>query len=157
MKKRLIFSFIVLGAASAWCQYKTKPGLDFRSLLQAPAAVGRAAGNLLGLDPSRLSIQQSYQMSFMNIGGQGMSQGLYLNTISYQFSLPLSVSVQWGIAHQPFSSSLKNGALLQDGPFISAAQLRYQPKPNMLIQLDFRQNPWSYNPYSYYDSPWSRW
>ncbi len=157
MKKNVIISFIVITAASALCQYRSKPSLDFRSLLQAPVAVGRAAGNILGLDPSRLSIQQSYQLSFMNIGGQGMSQGLYLNTISYQFTLPLSVSVQWGIAHQPFNSSFKNGSLLQNGPFISAAQLRYQPKPNMLLQLDFRQNPWSYDPYGYYQSPWSRW
>jgi hypothetical protein len=157
MKKTVLFSLIVLLPLLVFGQYRTKPGVDFRSLLQAPATIGRAATNLLGLDPSRLQMHQSYQMNFMNFGGQSMSQGLYLNTISYQFSLPLSVSVQWGMAHQPFASSFQNASMFKSGPFLSAAQVRYQPKPNMLLQLDFRQGPYSYDSYGYYDSPWSRW
>jgi hypothetical protein len=141
-------------------QYRNKPQMDFPSLLQTPAALGRAATNLLGLDPSRMTMQHSYQMSFMNAGGHGFSQGLYLNTISYQFTLPITMSVQWGIANQPFGNIANNSALLKNGPFLSAAQFRYQPKPNMVLQIDYRHMPYSYDPYGYYgymDSPWSRW
>lgn len=138
-------------------QHRSKPQLDFPSLLQTPAALAGAATNLLGLDPSRLTMQHSYQMSYMTAGGHGFSQGLYLNTVSYQFSLPITMSVQWGMAHQPFGSNLKNSALLKNGPFLSAATFRYQPKPNMLLQIDYRHLPYSYDPYGYYDSPWSRW
>jgi len=153
---RALISIIAIVPGLVLGQYRTKPGVNFSNLLNAPASVGRAAGNLLGLDPSRLHIQQSYQMNFMNLGGQGFSQGLYLNTISYQFSMPLAVSLQWGISHQPFASSFKNASLLKSGPFISAAQVRYQPKPDLLLQLDFRQVPYT-SPYDYYDSPWYRW
>lgn len=137
-------------------QYRTQPTADLRSVLQAPASVERAAGNLLGLDPSRLQIQQSYSMSYMSMGGQGITQGVYLNTVSYQFSLPLSLSLQWGVAHQPFASRLQNSSLLASGPFLSAAQLTYRPKPNMLLQFNFQQAPYAV-PYRYGEGFWDRW
>lgn len=157
MNKVRIVWVCLLGPVLLFGQYRSKPQLNFPSLLQTPAALGKAATNLLGLDPSRLTMQHSYQMSYMTAGGHGFSQGLYLNTISYQFTLPMSMTVQWGMAHQPFSASMNNSALLKDGPFLSAAQFRYQPKPNMVIQIDYRHMPYSYDPYGYYGSPWSRW
>jgi len=157
MNKVRIVWVCLLAPVLLFGQYRSKPQLNFPSLLQTPAALGKAATNLLGLDPSRLTMQHSYQMSYMTAGGHGFSQGLYLNTISYQFTLPMSMTVQWGMAHQPFRSSMNNSALLQDGPFLSAAQFRYQPKPNMVIQIDYRHLPYSYDPYGYYGSPWSRW
>ncbi|NLP09549.1 hypothetical protein GX408_04025 [bacterium] len=152
------FISLIMLLLPAWSvsQYRTQPTADLRSLLQAPASVERAAGNLLGLDPSRLQIQQSYSMSYMSMGGQGVTQGVYLNTVSYQFSLPLSLSLQWGIAHQPFASRFQNSVLLNSGPFLSAAQLTYQPKPNMLLQFNFQQVPYAV-PGRYGEGLWERW
>ncbi len=152
----IISLIMLLLPALGASQYRTQPAVNLRSLLQAPASVERAAGNLLGLDPSRLHIQQSYSMSYLSMGGQGATQGVYLNTVSYQFSLPLSLSLQWGIAHQPFASRFSNSSMWTSGPFLSAAQLTYQPKPNMLLQFNFQQAPYAV-PYRYGEGLWERW
>ena len=51
------------------------------------------------LDPSRLSISHSFSMSYMSIGGKGVAQNVYLNTLRYQIAAPLMLTVQWGIQH----------------------------------------------------------
>ncbi len=154
MKKGIILLLVAAFIAPVSAQYRSqaKPA-DLVSLLNAPAEVGRAAANILGLDASRLKIHHSYQMNFMSLGGQGVSQALYLNTMVYDFKIPLQVAVQWGIAHQPFGNS-HAASLLQDGPFLSAAQISYQPSKNLHFQLNYQQVPYRYHPYgSYYRNP----
>lgn len=140
---------LVPGLVSAQFRAQTKP-VNFVSLLNAPAQFQQAAMGILGLDPSRLHIYQSYQMNYVSLGKTGFTQGTYLNTMTYDFSFPLSVAVQWGINHQPFSSS--QSPYVQNGLFLSAAQVRYQPTKNFLVQFDFIQNPYRYNqnPYNFY-------
>lgn len=152
MKKLILILILAALPAALLAQYKsqTKP-VSLVSLLNAPQQFGRAAANILGLDASRLRMYQSYQMNFMSLGGEGVTQGVYLNTMVYDFKFPLQVAVQWGMAHQPFAS--QNAAFLQNGLFLSAAQLRYQPSKNLLFQLNYSQVPNRYNPYGYYQNP----
>lgn len=97
--------------------------------------------SIIGLDPSRFSMHHSYSMSYASIGGNGYSQGLYLNTMTYQFAMPLSVSLQFGMANNPFQSA-KTASILQNGFFISGAQVRYQPFKNTVLQVNFQQRPY---------------
>ncbi len=149
MKRWLVYVMIAALPALAFGQLKSqaKPA-DMANFLRNPLALGQRAVGLLGLDPSRLTMTHSYQMSFTSIGGQGFTQGLYLNTLMYQFASPLTLAVQWGIAHQPFSS-LGGASLLNNGPFLSGAELRYQPAKNFSIQLEYSQYPggYYYGPY----------
>ena len=147
----LVLALIFILSVAVYGQFRTqtKP-VDIASTLRNPIGIGRQAFSMIGLDPERLHISQSYQMSYMSMGGQGYTQGVYLNTLSYQFSIPMSLSFQWGIAHQPNFGG-NDAPFLQNGPFISGAQLRYQPKKNLLIQIDYHQVP-----YGTYDSYWMR-
>ena len=88
----------------------------------------------------------------MSMGKQGVTQGLYLNTMSYQFSIPLTVSLQVGMAHNPFGGMGQNGtaSILQNGMFVSGAQLKYKPTENTTIQFDFRNTPYSHTYPGYY-------
>jgi hypothetical protein len=100
---------------------------------------------ILGIDMSRFSMSHSYSMSYMSMGRQGVTQGLYLNTMSYQFSIPLTVSLQLGMAHNPFGGVGDNGtaSILQNGMFVSGAQLKYKPTENTTIQFGFQNMPYS--------------
>lgn len=130
-----------------FAQFKSNSGpVNLVSLLNMPAQLERATAGILGLDASRLHIYQSYQMSYFSLGGTGFTQGVYLNTLTYDFSIPLSIAVQWGIAHRPFATS--PSPYVKDGLFLSRAQLRYQPSKNFLIQMDYIQNPYRYYPYT---------
>jgi len=150
MKRIIWVAFLLLLPVLVQAQFRSQTGpVNLVGLLNAPVQMERAAAGLLGLDASRLHIYQSYQMNYISAGSAGYSQGVYLNTMTYDFKVPLSVAVQWGIAHQPLAG--KTSSLMKDGPFLSAAQLRYQPVKDFLIQLDYVQNPYRFyqNPYSY--------
>ena len=54
-------------------------------------------------DPTKFNMDHSFSMSFFSIGGKGVSQGLYLNTMSYQLSSPLLLKLQWGIQNFPYN------------------------------------------------------
>src|SRR5262245_64266190 len=101
-------------------------------------------------------MQHSYSLSYMSVGGQGFSQGLYLNTMSYRFADPLQLSLQWVIMNQPLSS-LGVPSMYQSGFFLSGANLEYKPSKNMSLGIQFNSYPAGYyNPYRtgyypYYD------
>jgi hypothetical protein len=154
MQKMIYTTLLFLVPAVMFAQFKTNNrATDIADQLKQIAAPQSGLVSILGLDPSKLHISNSYEMSYMSFGGKGYSQGLYLNTLSYQFSAPLSMSFQWGIANQPVPG-LPTSPLLNNGFFVSGAQVKYQPTKNLSIQLDYRNRP----TYSYYDPYFSdRW
>ena len=95
---------------------------------------------LLGLNPARFSMQQSYALSYLSYGGKGFSQGIYLNTMQYQLADPLRVQVQWGIAHQPFAGAGVPG-IYGSGVFLSGASVEYQPSEKFRIGLSLDAYP----------------
>jgi len=121
----------------------TKP-VDMPTRLAFGQGVGSGFFGILGLDPSRLHISHSYQMSYFSGAGSNGTVGLYLNTMSYQFSNSFDMKLQWGIAHQPFGGNLGNAPQLLNRPFVSGAQLRYQPSDKFKIELNYQSLPyWS--------------
>lgn len=74
------------------------------------------------------------------MGGKSFNQGLYLNTMNYQFSDPLFMQVRIGYIHQPFGmmnqSDDMNGKV-----FIERAMIEYKPAENMKLRIDYQVNP----------------
>ncbi len=141
MKTLIVWGTLCLLPTLTLAQLKdqTRP-VNISQALRQPLRVGRSAVGLLGLNPDNLNMSQSYEMSLISAGGHSFSQGMYLNTLCYQFSIPLQVSLQWGVAHQPLGS-MGASPVFQNGPFLSHARLRYQLKENMTIHLEFQQMP----------------
>lgn len=108
---------------------------------------------LLGLsiiDPSKFSMSHSFSMSYFSMGGKGISQGLYLNTMTYQIASPLLLRVQWGIQNFPHNSLAKNHPAFQGGFFLSGAELQYKPSDKFEMRLQLNKMPgYMYNPYYY--------
>lgn len=91
------------------------------------------------LDPSKFSMHHSYSLTYSSFGGQGISQGLYLNTMNYQFSNPLSMQVRIGYLHQPFGGSDQSTGV--NKVFLERAMLQYKPSESLTIKVDYRQIP----------------
>jgi hypothetical protein len=145
MKHIFLFFLILPGLLLA--QYKTDTNpINIAQAISQPVKAGKAAMGILGLDPSKLHISHAYQMNVGSLGGHAFSQGLYLNTLTYQFNMPLTMSVQWGVAHQPFQTG-NNVALLNDGPFISNASLVYQPSKSTVLSIEYSTYPTGYYGY----------
>jgi hypothetical protein len=151
MKKQLaVFALLVLlipCLVSAQLKSQDKPIQIKKELLQP-------ADPYLGFslfDPSRLTMSHSVSMSYFSMGGRGLSQAMYLNTMQYQISNPLSLSVQWGIQNYPYNSFSKDNPAFRNGLFLSGAELKYQPSDKFEMRFQYSQMPGLYNPYLYRD------
>ncbi|MDZ7267003.1 MAG: hypothetical protein ONB48_05475 [candidate division KSB1 bacterium] len=154
--KKITFVLLVLitpTLATAQLQEQTRP-VSFPSLLTAPFNQPQGLIGLLGLNPNRFSMQQSYSLSYLSLGGQGFSQGLYLNTMGYRVADNLQVALQWGVRNQPLGAFGVRG-LNQNGFFLSGARLEYRPGRNTALSVQFSSYPSSsYLPYRHYDRWW---
>ncbi len=142
LKPTSVFLIALFIPAFAFAQLKQDTKVNMAQALTQPTKI-HSIFSSIGLDPTKFSMSQSYSLSFMSFGGQSINQGLYLNTMQYQFSNPLSVYLQIGYQHQPFGSlgqqNLNNNRL-----FISRAGLEFKPSDNFKMQFEFEQSPNSY-------------
>lgn len=160
MKRTKVFAAFLLAFALptlAFGQLKEQnKAISFSQLLTQGLSAPRGLVGWLGLNPNRFSMQHSYSLSYLSAGGNGYSQGLYLNTLSYQVADPLSVSVQWGMMNQPLSS-FGAAPLYQNGFFFSGANLEYKPSDKFSVGLQINSRPNSYySPYRLGNSYYSR-
>jgi len=155
--KKIAFIIIItlsLIPCLAWAQLKNQSTpVDLKKEIVKPEE-----NSYLGLgliDMSRLSMSHSFSVSYMSIGGKGVSQSLYLNTMRYQISDPLSLKLQWGIQNFPYNEFGQDNPLFQSGFIFSGAELKYQPSDRFLMKFQYNALPRSgYYRNSYnYDNP----
>ena len=151
-----IIVLLLSSTVSAQLKSDEKP-MNFSQLLTQGLSAPSGLVGLIGLNPNRFSMQQSYSLSYMSLGGQGFSQGVYLNTMSYQIANPLQFSVQWGIMNNPLGT-FGAPAAFQDGFFLSGANLEYKPSDKFSVGIQVNSYPTRYyGPYRslnpYYFSP----
>jgi len=148
--KKIIYSVIIifLLANISYGQLKDQNSFDIRKELLNP--LNNSIQGLGFLDMSKLNMDHSFSMSVFSAGGGSLSQALYLNTMSYQISDPLSVAVQWGIRNVPHNS-FGNNQIFQNGLFFSGAQIEYKPSDNFHMKFEVSRQPYQY--YSRY-RPW---
>lgn len=158
MKKTIVITSFILALFPAliFAQLKQDAKVDMAKALTQPTAKIQGIVGLLGLDPSKFSMSQSYSLSFITGGGHSYNQGLYLNTMRYQFSNPLSMFLQLGFVHQPLGSLGEKNFQQQSEVFVSGVGLEYKPAENFRMQFEFSQQPRSYNPYNPYNNLYFR-
>ena len=141
MKRAAIISLatIVL-SLTAFGQFKPNPQL---SPTVGESMVRPDDGNLLfgWLDLSRLTMHNSYSLSYTTSGGKGLSLGALTSSLAYQISNPLAVRFDVSLIHSPYNNLGGNFANNIAGIYLTRAQLDYRPSPNTLLQVQFRQLP----------------
>lgn len=108
------------------------------------------------LDPSRLKMSHSYTFSYFSSKKSSGSFGLYLNTIQYQISEPLKLTMNLGYLHRS-SFWQRSGNSFNTQGILSDFQLEYK-KSNFHFLLKIGNLPENRNPYIdwlyYYLSDW---
>lgn len=138
MRVMIVASFVTLISMSASAQFKAERP---ESHMNVGEAVTRPSDGLLfgWLDPSRLTMHHSYSLSYSSFGGQGLSVGMYTNSLFYKISGPLDVQFDVSLMHSPFGGSRD-----LSGIYLTRAELNYRPADNMWLQIQFRQLPAMY-------------
>ena len=155
--RALIAGILVLGVIGiSMAQYRNQnPAGDTEEYLRNPARMGLQ--NFRGLlDPSRMHMSHSLSMGYIGGSGVSMSRGLYMNTIDYQISQPLSVTTHLGYQFQPSGPAEFNPANTGT-EFVGGADLNWRPTNNSAFRLSFYRNmmpdyyysPFGYTPYGY--------
>jgi hypothetical protein len=141
--KLLVILFLILPIASFGQLKKDVSKPNISNTLNTAAY----ANGLLGfLDPSRLTMQHSFSMSYMSFGGGGMMVNTYMNTLNYQFSDKLFLTTNLGIMNSPYNSFGTNNGLNQT-QFFGGAELMYLPSKNTVLSIRFDSTPFMYQPF----------
>ena len=129
----------------------TTASAQFKSTVEPQPSVAESmlrsdnGGLLFGwFDPSKFNMRQSFSLSYQTFGGQGMSLGVYTNSLSYQFSDALDVRADVSLMASPFNSFGKQAQSSLSGLFLNRAELNYRPWKNTLLQVQFQQYPGLY-------------
>jgi hypothetical protein len=154
MSRTSIILFLLLSigcTAVATSQLKSQPD-DTPRISDSMIRTGGSDSFLGFFDPSRFSMRHSYSFSTMLMGGRSMGIGMYTNSMFYKVSDPLNVRVDVSFVHSPFNSLGSQFQQNLNKLFLNRAEVNYRPSENMLIQLQFRQVPYSL--YGGYSSPY---
>ncbi len=108
------------------------------------------------LDPSRMHMSHSLSMGYVNGNGVSASRGLYMNTLEYQISRPLSVTTHLGYQFQPSGPAEWNPSN-NNTQFVGGADLNWRPTSNSAFRLsvyrnmasDYYYSPLGWDPYGY--------
>jgi hypothetical protein len=140
----------VILAAAALCLVASTASAG---LFNDPAAAGfspRVPISSLGLgmggfDPSRLHVSSSFMVGSGFSGGS--TNALNVTSLSYQFKMPLSMSVSVGNAFGPGAASGNSSF------FLEGFNMRYQPSKNSVFQIQYKnvRSPLQYG-YGYGDN-----
>lgn len=125
----------------------TNAPLGINEYLRSGSSSGLGLSSFGLLDPSRMSFSHSYTMSYVSSGNQGLMQGLFMETIGYRLSNPVSLTLNLGYLHQPYSSYGPDG-VFEGGAFVGGAALTWRPAHNMFLRFEVANYP-TYGAYNY--------
>jgi hypothetical protein len=140
----LVLSFLIALPVFGQAPYRDYKKPTTRETLRQPQIQSAGLGIL---DPSRISMNHSFGMGYSSMGGNGASQGYYMNTISYRFNSPVLLRIRTGIANNSFSNSISQpgqspmAAMFNDAQLFGGADLLWKPKENIFIKLSFDRAP----------------
>ena len=149
-----VVAVILLATAPASAQFKAQ--LDQERPVSDEITVQQDPAFLFGwFDPSKFSMHHSVGISYMTMGGQGMSMGMYTNSMRYQFSDRLSARADISLMYSPYNTFGTVGGKKNDLStiFLNRAEVNYSPWDNVQFQIQYRQIPYG----SPYYSPFYPW
>ncbi len=143
--KILIKTALVLIAVSftAAGQFRSQP--EARSSATESMIRQDDGGLLFGwFDPGRLTVRNSYSLSYTTSGGKNFSLGTLTSSLAYQISNPLSVMFDVSLVHSPFNNLGGNFTKSISGVYLSRAELNYRPSDDLMLRIQYRQMPAMY-------------
>lgn len=154
--------WILVGAVACFSlagQAQFKAQMPNESRPSITQSGGSIMSSLFGwFDPERFHMRHSIQMSYQTLGaGGGFSLGTYTNSMLYQVTDNLNARADVSFSFSPYNTFSKYGGApsMLNKVYLSRAEINYRPMENMLLQVQYRQLPFSpfyYNPFYYGNS-----
>lgn len=156
--KRTVFSvlliLLLLGTSTVFAQKRE----DLR--VQSPTVQLYDQAPAFSLDklfsPEHFRLSHSYELSYGNIGGSGLTTGMYTAGLNWHFNNKLAARLDVGMLHTPFGTgdfaTALGGKDSYSSIFVRNAEIAYRPTENSMIHLSFRQLPmgaYGYGAYGY--------
>ncbi|HVN48586.1 MAG TPA: hypothetical protein VMU30_07145 [Bacteroidota bacterium] len=139
---KILLLTVLLGAVMV-AQFKDQQGGS--SSVSQSLIKQEDSGLLFGwFNLSKLTMHQSYSMSYTTNGSQGYSLGVYTNNLAYQLSDPLVLHLGVNLVASPFNTMGGNFSKDVSGLYLSNVDLTYHPTPSTYLQLSYRQLPAMY-------------
>lgn len=150
MKKNLLLVAML-------CMFATVSNAQFKSQQSSPYSngmYGAGSSNTLfnWIDMNKFSMQHSFSMNYMNVGGQNLSINSYTNTMRYAFTDGLSARADVSMMYSPTGVSFGRNQSQLSNVFLNRAQIDYSPWDNVHFQIQYRNNPFGYYN-DYYSNP----
>jgi hypothetical protein len=144
-KKALISGFLVVMLCFTTATAQFKSTVDPQPSVSESMLRSDNGGLLFGwFDPSKFNMRQSFSLSYQTFGSQGVSLGVYTNSMMYQFSDALDIRADVSLMASPFNSFGKQAQNSLSGLFLNRAELNYRPWKNALVQIQYQQYPGLY-------------
>jgi hypothetical protein len=140
----LVLSLLLATAAFSQSPYRDQAQPATRESFTQPVMNSGIAGLI---DPSRITMSHQMGMSYSSAGGNGMTQGYYMNTIQYRFNAPVLLRLRLGATNNPWAQNSAGpgqgglAGMLQDAEFFGGADLVWKPKDNIHLQLSVDRLP----------------
>jgi hypothetical protein len=152
--KKLAILFLVAFTVTAFSQYKDS-GFPENDVKDGIVSHSGNSNSLFGfLNSDNFSMHHSFSLSYSSFGnGEGLSLGVYTNSMMYKFANNLNVQLDASFVTSPYSSFGKDFQNNLNGIYISKAAINYKPWKDFSISVQYRNLPYSYyNPYSPYSN-----
>ncbi|HTY37299.1 MAG TPA: hypothetical protein VMH23_09320 [Bacteroidota bacterium] len=143
MTMSVVLLVVMLCFTTASAQFKTS--IEPKSTVSGSILKPDNDGFLFGLiNPDNFSMHHSFSLSYQTFGGQGLSMGMYTNSMAYKFSDNLDVNADISLMASPYNTLGKQYQSSLSGLFLNRAELNYRPWKNTLFQIQYQQLPASY-------------
>jgi hypothetical protein len=141
----------VLVTSSANAQFRTERAEEPR--LNTREAMGSTGDSWFSriFDPARLSMHQTYSMSFNSSGYGSYGLSMFTNTFQYMASDDLFISADVSAVYSPFNSFGDAFSKQVNGIYLTSARLDYKLGDNSFMRIEYSGGPNQ----GYYDSPFS--
>ncbi len=161
VKSALIFSTVCLLAIFAFSDTESlvprKQSFDKSQMVRDPGYYSpQNVGFSSLLDPSRFNMRHMYMMQY-STGTYGSDMlGAYINSMSYDFKIPMRLTLDLGYFHRPMDlmkDDRKWSSQSSSSFLVPRVKLDYQASKNVFMSIQYMHLPTGYNPYSPYYSP----
>lgn len=146
MKSLLLVILALFAPNVSRAQLKSQdaqPASASESLVHPAASINSFLGLL---NPDNFMMRHNFSLSYLSVGGEGISTASYTNSMFYRIADPLNLRLDLTLQGSPFGGS---GSFSQGNfnkLFISRAEVNYKPANNMFLRLEYKQIPFSYYP-----------
>ncbi|CUU03176.1 hypothetical protein JGI3_02316 [Candidatus Kryptobacter tengchongensis] len=147
--RRIILMLVMFAVITAFASAQFKEQVESKPDVYQSIIQGGQRSYFGFFNPANLFMRHTFSVSYLSVGGKGIMINSYTNSIFYRFSDNLNLQADISFVNSPFGSLGRGLSNSINGIYINRVELNYRPLNNLLINIQYRQIPFFYQPYYY--------